>query len=92
MITEKGLLPVTKLNFGRTISPTSSNSHQLGRLECNGKVVLDGMPTSCRDLWRIGHGLSGLYSVKATSDKVETVYCDFDKLPGDEGTILCKKI
>lgn len=55
-------------------------------MECNGKVVLDGMPASCEDLWRIGYTLSGLYSIKgSSSNKVETVYCDFNKLPGDEG-------
>ncbi|XP_057370159.1 uncharacterized protein LOC130691262 [Daphnia carinata] len=84
ILSEKDLLPVTKLNFGRTIAPTSMNRHTLGRLECNGKVVLNGMPTSCQDLWRIGYTLSGIYSIKGSSNKVETVYCDFTKLPGDE--------
>ena len=56
-------------------------------MECNGKVVLNGMPASCEDLWRIGYTLSGLYSIKGSSNKVETVYCDFNKLPGDEGKI-----
>jgi hypothetical protein len=55
-------------------------------MECNGKVVLDGMPASCEDLWRIGYTLTGLYSIRgSSSNKVETVYCDFNKLPGDEG-------
>lgn len=84
ILLEKDLLPVTKLNFGRTIAPTSINRHTLGRFECNGKVVLNGMPTSCQDLWRIGYILSGIYSIKGSSNKVETVYCDFTKLPGDE--------
>ncbi len=80
---------MTKLNFGRTIAPTSVNRHKLGRMECNGKVVLNGMPTSCQDLWRIGYTLSGIYSIKGpSSNRVETVYCDFDKLPGDEGEII----
>lgn len=76
---------MTQLNFGRTIAPTSKSRHTLGRLECSGKVVLDGMPASCQDLWRIGYSLSGLYSVKGSSNKVETVYCDLTKLPGDQG-------
>ncbi|XP_046635066.1 uncharacterized protein LOC124314087 [Daphnia pulicaria] len=85
VITEKDLLPLTKLNFGRTIAPTSVKQHKLGRMECNGKVVLDGMPASCEDLWRIGYTLSGLYSIRGSTNKVETVYCDFNKLPGDDG-------
>lgn len=85
MITDKDLLPITKLNFGRTIAPTSMSSYKIGRLECSGKVVLNGMPTSCQDLWRVGYILSGIYSIKGSSSRVETVYCDFNKLPGDEG-------
>ncbi len=85
---DKELLPVTALQFGRTIAPTSTNRHTLGRLECSGKVVLNGMPSSCQDLWRIGYTLSGLYSIKgSSSNKVETVYCDFSKLPGDQGAV-----
>ena len=42
------------------------------------------MPTSCADLWRIGHTLSGLYSVKGVQ-MVESVYCDFSKLPNEAG-------
>lgn len=87
-LTDKDLLPVTTLNFGRTIAPTSTNRHTLGRLECSGKVVLNGMPSSCQDLWRIGYTLSGLYSIKgSSSNKIETVYCDFSKLPGDQGAV-----
>ncbi|XP_032776653.2 contactin-associated protein-like 3 [Daphnia magna] len=85
VITDKDLLPITKLNFGRTIAPTSMSSYKIGRLECSGKVVLNGMPTSCQDLWRVGYILSGIYSIKGSSSRVETVYCDFNKLPGDEG-------
>ena len=90
VVTDKDLLPLTKLNFGRTIAPTSVKRHKLGRMECNGKVVLDGMPTSCEDLWRVGYILSGIYSVKGSSNKVETVYCDFSKLPGDESKRIKK--
>ena len=82
---------MTKLNFGRTVAPGSVNRHTLGRFECSGKVALNGMPSSCQDLWRIGYTLSGLYSVKGpSSNKVETVYCDFSKKPGDEGAVLNK--
>ncbi|XP_046446328.1 uncharacterized protein LOC124195793 isoform X1 [Daphnia pulex] len=85
-LTDKDLLPVTKLNFGRTVAPASVNRHTLGRFECSGKVVLNGMPSSCQDLWRIGYTLSGLYSIKGSSSKkVETVYCDFSKEPDNQG-------
>jgi hypothetical protein len=86
-LTDNDLLPVTKLNFGRTVAPASVNRHTLGRFECSGKVVLNGMPSSCQDLWRIGYTLSGLYSIKGSSSKkVETVYCDFSKEPDNQGT------
>ena len=42
------------------------------------------MPKSCEDLWKIGHHLNGLYSVIG-SEMVESVYCDFTKLPSDAG-------
>ena len=42
-------------------------------------------PISCADLWRIGHSLSGLYSVMGEK-QVDSVYCDFTKLPTDSGT------
>ena len=61
--------------------------HTLGRLECTGKAAISGkMPSSCADLWILGHTLSGLYSVMGT-DMVETVYCDFAKLPGDQNKL-----
>jgi hypothetical protein len=63
---------------------TSSGVHTLGRFECTGQVAVSGMPSSCADLWRTGHSLSGLYSVLGTA-MVESVYCDFSKLPSDSG-------
>ncbi|XP_057369275.1 uncharacterized protein LOC132087703 [Daphnia carinata] len=42
------------------------------------------MPTSCRDLRRLGHVLNGLYSVVGVT-MIETVFCDFAKLPDDAG-------
>ncbi len=78
------LLPVTKLNFGRTQVASSSGIHTLGRLECSGHVAVSGMPKSCKDLWQIGHTLSGLYSVKGAK-QIESVYCDFTKLSEDVG-------
>jgi hypothetical protein len=39
-------------------------------------VDIGQMPTSCSDLQRMGHKLSGFFSVKG-SKKMEIVYCDF---------------
>ncbi len=77
------MLPITRLNFGGV---TYSGEYTLGRFECAGQVLV-GMPKSCAELWRLGHTLSGLYSVMGTKF-VETVYCDFTKLPNDPGTLL----
>ena len=86
VITDKRHLPITRLNFGRTQFETSSGVHTLGRFECSGQVSVSGVPTSCSDLWKIGNTLSGIYSVMG-SDYVETVYCDFTKLPYEQGPI-----
>ncbi len=40
------------------------------------------MPNSCSDLQRMGHKLSGFFSVKG-SEKLEMVYCDFN--PNENG-------
>ncbi len=82
IITDKNILPITHLNFGRTILEGSIGLHTLGRLECTGQMVVNGMPKSCTDLWRIGHTLSGLFSVMGLR-QIETGYCDFTKLPSD---------
>ncbi|XP_046645845.1 uncharacterized protein LOC124336186 [Daphnia pulicaria] len=84
VIRDKEILPISRLNFGRTQLATSSGVHTLGQFECNGQVSVAGIPTSCEDLWLVGHTLSGLYSVMGTS-KMESVYCDFTKLPDDAG-------
>ncbi|XP_045033516.1 uncharacterized protein LOC116928447 [Daphnia magna] len=83
-IIRKELLPVTRLNFGRTQRPNSTGIHTLGRLVCDGRlaVVNKGLPTSCADLWRNGFFNSGLYSVKGNK-QFEKVYCDFSKLPSE---------
>ncbi|XP_046456487.1 uncharacterized protein LOC124203727 [Daphnia pulex] len=39
-------------------------------------VDIGKMPTSCTDLQRMGHKLSGFFSVKG-SKKMEIIYCDF---------------
>jgi hypothetical protein len=47
-------------------------------------VAINGLPSSCGDLKMIGHIWSGFYSVMGSA-KMESVYCDFTKLPDDEG-------
>jgi hypothetical protein len=44
---------------------------------------LKAIPTSCPDLWSMGH-IWSVYSVKGSS-MVENVYCDFTKLPSKDG-------
>ena len=89
VITDKNILPVTRLNFGRTQLATSSGIHTLGRLVCSGSVALNGFPTSCEDLWLIGHTLNGFYSIKGEK-MIESVYCDYTKLPGDTSKLIFK--
>jgi hypothetical protein len=47
-------------------------------------VAINGLPSSCADLKMIGHIWSGFYSVMGSA-KMESVYCDFTKLPSDAG-------
>ena len=47
-------------------------------------VAINGLPSSCNDLKMIGHTLNGFYSI-AGSAMMESVYCDFSKLPSDPG-------
>ena len=47
-------------------------------------VAINGLPSSCDDLKIIGHTLNGFYSI-AGSAMIESVYCDFNKLPSDPG-------
>jgi hypothetical protein len=91
VITAKNILPVTRLNFGRTQLATSSGVHTLGRLVCSGSVAVNGFPTSCEDLWFIGHTLNGLYSVKGEK-MIESIYCDFNQPPGDTSTFIFEKL
>ncbi len=47
-------------------------------------VAINALPSSCGDLKIIGHTLNGFYSI-AGSAMIESVYCDFNKLPSDPG-------
>jgi hypothetical protein len=50
-------------------------------------VAINGLPSSCADLKMIGHIWSGFYFVMGLA-KMESVYCDFTKLPDDAGKFL----
>ena len=50
-------------------------------------VSINGLPSSCADLKMIGHIWSGFYFVMGLA-KMESVYCDFTKLPDDAGKFL----
>ena len=91
VITDKKYLPITRLNFGRTQFEISSGVHTLGKLECTEQVTVNGIPKSCSDLWKIGNTLSGIYSVMG-SDYVKTVYCDFARLPHEQGETINKDV
>ena len=85
-VTNKMLLPVTALNFGRTWSKASSGRYTLGPLECSGSVASApaGIPESCGQLQRIGHHLPALYQIRRNG-ATGTVYCDLTRQPGDQG-------
>lgn len=84
VITSKDFLPITKLNFGRTQLSTSSGQYTLGRLDCSGQSSVNRIPSSCADLWQIGHTFSGLYPIKSEKS-IDMVYCNFTKQSTDSG-------
>ena len=89
LVTDKTLLPVTRLNFGRILTPPASGQHTLGRMQCFGRLVsAESRPSgSCEDLWRAGQTLSGLYPIqRPSSGGVETVFCDMTQVPGRESS------
>ena len=75
-ITDKDLLPVTRINFGAGSAP-SSGSYTLAKLECYGRSSFEGIPKSCHDLRQAGHRSNGFYIVKA-SRQLEMIYCDMN--------------
>ncbi|KAI9557797.1 hypothetical protein GHT06_014546 [Daphnia sinensis] len=84
--TENGLvndkrLPFTRFYFSNPLK--GSGQHRVSRLRCYGKAKTEAMPRSCEDLWRMGHTLNGIYSVKGAK-QIETVFCQFDKRPNEQ--------
>jgi len=83
-VTEKTILPVTRLNFGR-IAPGANGKHTLGKFECSGRVTLTTKPTSCFDLFIFGNQISGYYTIKGSATQLKTVFCDYTKAQGATG-------
>ncbi len=77
---------MTQLHFGQAVAPNGFGHFALGPLECHGNVVVKGIPTSCVDVWRIGHTLSGVYIIRGFN-KIVTVFCDFSKSLFDDGRL-----
>jgi len=60
-------------------------SYTLGRFECTGQAAISSKPTNCRDLFKMGHTLSGFYDVKSSSSQIASTYCDFSKSSTETG-------
>jgi hypothetical protein len=68
----------------RTVATDSGSSLTSNNRNNQSTVAVNGLPSSCGDLKMIGHIWSGIYFVMGTA-KMESVYCDFTKLPNDAG-------
>lgn len=87
ILTNKDLLPVSALNFGR-IPPGSNGKYTLGKLECSGRVAPSIVPTDvagCYDMFLLGQELSGFYLVSGGGTKIKVVYCDYSRSPLQTG-------
>ena len=84
-ITATELLPVTRLNFGRTSLTGVRAGYTLGRFQCTGQAPVLSKPENCRTLFQMGHTLSGFYLVKSGSTKIATTFCDFSKGSSEVG-------
>ena len=69
-ITDKEILPVTRLNFGRTQFDISSGVHTLGRFQCSGQVTISGIAKSCEEsfCWRCQHRGRPVQSTEPSND------------------------
>lgn len=107
-ITDKNLLPVTQLNFGRLLESVPTGRFTLGPYECSGRYQqssAERIPTNCKDLFYLGHIHNGFYTVSDVVTPVENninptnlvtvvkmIYCDFEQLTFDERTTTEMKI
>ena len=83
-ITDKNILPVSQLNFGRNVKSGQTSRFTLGPFECTGSSKPNSnqfLPTDCKDLFLLGHIHNGFYTVSAASGtKINNIYCDFTQL------------
>jgi len=95
-ITDKNLLPVTRLYFGQTLKTGPTTRFTLGPFECSGRHQSNknGIPTNCKDLFHLGHIHNGFYVVSNSDDAdgneidrysikamtIKMIYCDFNRL------------
>jgi hypothetical protein len=63
---------------------TAAATDSISVINNQSDVAINGLPSSCEDLKLIGHTLNGFYFVMGPV-KMESVYCDFTKLPSDAG-------
>ena len=70
----------------RTAAAADSNFAIINQ---SASVAINGLPSSCSDLKTIGHTLNGFYSVMGSA-MMESVYCDFTKIPNDTRKYLKK--
>jgi hypothetical protein len=71
-----------------TDSDSSLTSNNQNNLES--AVAINGLPSSCDHLKMMGHIWNGIYFVIMGTAKIESVYCDFTKLPNDAGRDLIR--
>ncbi|XP_046456949.1 uncharacterized protein LOC124204010 isoform X3 [Daphnia pulex] len=80
------LLETTTTNLASTTSRTNAVIADLTtKLNARTSEIVDigKMPTSCADLQRTGHKLSGFFSVKGAK-KMEMIYCNFNANQNDQ--------
>jgi hypothetical protein len=73
----------------RTVATDTDSSLTSNNQNNQSAVAINGLPSSCDDLKMMGHIWNGIYFVMGTA-KIESVYCDFTKLPNDAGRDLIK--
>jgi hypothetical protein len=78
-VEQQDSLLTSLLREKRTAAATDS-----APIGCSSAVAINGLPSSCADLKLIGHIWSGFYFVMGSA-MMESVYCDFTKLPDDAG-------
>ncbi|EFX82694.1 collagen, type X, alpha 1 precursor-like protein [Daphnia pulex] len=75
LLATKTLLTSTRIELSQTKSTVDDLTTKLNA-RTSELIDIGRMPTSCDDLQRTGHKLSGFFSVKG-SKKMEMIYCDF---------------